>query len=98
MTPGDRLRAARLAAGYKSVAKAALALGLPESSYRAHENGQNSFTAEQAAAYAKTFGVTVAHLAFGESEVSKLDRLVAVLVKNGTISPDEAGYILGPDA
>lgn len=66
MTPGDRLRAARLNAGYRSVAKGATALGMSESSYRAHENGQNAFTADQAERYAAAFGVEPAWLMFGD--------------------------------
>jgi transcriptional regulator with XRE-family HTH domain len=66
MTAGDRLRAARLNAGYKSVAKAAAALGMSESSYRAHENGQNAFTADQAEKYAQAFGSDAGWLMFGD--------------------------------
>ena len=68
MTPGDRLRAARLNAGYKSVAKAAGALGMSESSYRAHENGQNQFTPAQAQKYAEAFGADAAWLLYGDAE------------------------------
>jgi transcriptional regulator with XRE-family HTH domain len=68
MTPGDRLRAARLNAGFKSVAKAAEALGMSESSYRAHENGQNQFTPAQAQRYAEAFDSDAAWLLYGDAE------------------------------
>lgn len=55
MTPGDRLRQARLMAGFTSATKAAAAAGVSVSAYRAHENGQNAFTADQAQRYATTF-------------------------------------------
>lgn len=60
MTAGQRLRQARLMAGYKSAAKAAVALGMTESAYRSHENGTNGFTAGQAERYAVVFRVDAA--------------------------------------
>jgi transcriptional regulator with XRE-family HTH domain len=65
MTPGDRLRQARLLAGFKSATKAAAAAGMSESSYRAHENGQNAFTPEQAQHYASVFGCDPVWLLIG---------------------------------
>ena len=66
MTMGERLRAARDAAGYKSASKAAEALGVTASSYRAHENGQNEFGPEMAQFYARKFGTTASYLLTGE--------------------------------
>ncbi len=63
---GERLRAAREAANYPSATKAAEALGVSLSTYRAHENGQNEFSAEVANRYAKKFGTTAAYLLTGE--------------------------------
>ncbi len=63
---GERLRAAREAANYPSATKAAEALGVSLSTYRAHENGQNEFSAEIANRYAKKFGTTAAYLLTGE--------------------------------
>ena len=73
MTAGERLRQARILAGYKSAAKAADAMGVNLSAYRSHENGQNGFTAEQAERYASAFGVDAAWLLFGDEEVSGPD-------------------------
>lgn len=63
---GDRLRNARKAAGYGSATKAAEALGIKDSTYRAHENGQNEFSAEDAELYARRFGVTAGYLLLDE--------------------------------
>lgn len=64
-TMGDRLRTAREKAGYTSAQKAADALGVSASTYRAHENGQNEFGPIEAERYAKRFGTTAAHLLTG---------------------------------
>lgn len=59
---GDRLRKARIGAGYKYASEAAKALGVTSSTYRAHENGQNEFGVEEAEFYAKRFGVSAGWL------------------------------------
>jgi phage repressor protein C with HTH and peptisase S24 domain len=58
---GDRLRQARQRK-YDSAQKAAEALGVRASTYRAHENGQNEFSPDEAKFYARKFGVTAAWL------------------------------------
>lgn len=74
---GDRLRAARLTK-FDSANKAAAALGVSGSTYRAHENGQNEFGPEEAERYARKFGTTAAYLLTGD----RSRRLV------GTFDPD----------
>lgn len=98
MTAGDRLRAAREAAGHRSARLAAQALGIGYSTYLSHENGANGFTADQAEVYAKAFGVTAAHLMFGDSGQASVARLVDLLVRKGVVSSDEAHLVLGIDA
>lgn len=71
-TMADRLRAARLLARYSSASKAAEALGVSASTYRAHENGQNEFGPEEAEHYARKFGTTAAHLLTGNGKTSGL--------------------------
>lgn len=66
-TMGDRLRTAR-SKKFSSANKAAEALGVSASTYRAHENGQNDFGPEEAERYARKFGTTAAHLLTGEPE------------------------------
>lgn len=53
----ERLREAREKAGFRYASEAANALGITASTYRAHENGQNDFGLDEAAAYAKKFRV-----------------------------------------
>jgi len=62
----DRLRRARLLAGYHSARAAIERFGWKASTYRAHENGQNKFGARDAGAYARAFGVNPSWLLFGE--------------------------------
>ncbi|WP_428829432.1 S24 family peptidase [Aureimonas altamirensis] len=62
-----RLRLARERAGYSSAAKAAKALGMPPSSYTAHENGQNGYKPDKAAIFAKKFGVSASWLLTGDA-------------------------------
>lgn len=54
----ERLRQARVSAGYKSASAAAEALGISASTYRAHENGQNDFDFMDAGRYARRFNVS----------------------------------------
>ncbi|RWC29816.1 MAG: helix-turn-helix transcriptional regulator [Mesorhizobium sp.] len=75
-TMGDRLRAARERAGYRSAAKAAEALGISPSTFRAHENGQNEFGPVEAERYARRFGTTAAHLLTGST--ATVERLPSV--------------------
>lgn len=53
----ERLRQARIDAGYRYASDAANALGVTASTYRAHENGQNDFDLDYAKMYGKKFGV-----------------------------------------
>jgi transcriptional regulator with XRE-family HTH domain len=98
MTPAERLRAAREASGHRSARVAAQSLGVTYSTYLSHENGSNAFTAEQAEAYAKAFGVTAPFLMFGDSGQASVARLVDILAARGIISHAEADMILGLDA
>lgn len=63
---GERLRKARMAAGFKSAKAAADRMGISGSTYAAHENGQNEFDATAAAIYGRAFGVTASWLLTGE--------------------------------
>ena len=63
----DRLRQARIAAGYASAADAARAVGVPEPSYTAHENGSRGFKYDRAKLYSRRFGVSLEWLLSGRS-------------------------------
>jgi len=88
-TPGERLRQARLLAGFKSATKAAAAAGMSESSYRAHENGQNAFTTEQAQHYAEVFGCDPVWLLIGpyaeEEDDGPAETVAAVTLSSAAI-------------
>jgi phage repressor protein C with HTH and peptisase S24 domain len=85
-TMGERLRAAREAANFSSASKAAEALGVSASSYRAHENGQNEFGPDIAEKYARKFGTSAAYLLTGDGP-KKVQRGSAPLI--ASFDPDE---------
>ncbi len=60
----DRLREARLAAGYASATEAASAMGKPSPTYLSHENATRGFTRE-ATSYARFFSVRLEWLIDG---------------------------------
>lgn len=64
-TPGDRLRAARLRAGYGKAVDAARAFGWEPPTYHAHENGTRGLTARAAEKYARAYRVQPSWLLFG---------------------------------
>lgn len=61
----ERLKKARLNAGYASPADAADAMGVPRPSYYHHENGTRDFSNEDAVRYAKKYKVRPEWLVFG---------------------------------
>lgn len=68
MSAHDRLREARIAAGFKSTAEAARALGMMSATLTHHENGTRGF-ARDAARYAKFFKVSLEWLIDGRGEM-----------------------------
>lgn len=64
-TPAQRLKAARIKAGFRSAASAAEWLGMRASTYNAHENGQNDIRPIHAERYADAFGVSAYWILFG---------------------------------
>ncbi|PCI04613.1 MAG: transcriptional regulator [Hyphomicrobiales bacterium] len=69
----QRLLQARKGANFGSATKAAESLGVPASTYRAHENGQNEFSADEAKQYARKFGVEPGWLYFGGDALEVTD-------------------------
>ena len=63
--PAERLRIARLRAGYETGKDAAEALGFPVSTYLGHENGSRGYPAKKAAVYARKFKVREQWLLYG---------------------------------
>jgi phage repressor protein C with HTH and peptisase S24 domain len=68
--PHDRLRAARIAAGYDSAPAAAEALGVKAPTYMGHENGSRGF-ASSVDQYARRFGTTPEWLLWGRGSPPK---------------------------
>ncbi len=66
----DRLRQARIAAGFPSASAAARALGVPVPSYSHHENGTRNIDQASAKAYAIAFGVRMSWLLLGEEPMT----------------------------
>jgi phage repressor protein C with HTH and peptisase S24 domain len=69
-TTGERLKEARIAAGYRSGAAAARALGEHPQNVADHEADRRGLTPEKAAGYARLYKVDVAQLLFGEGHAS----------------------------
>ena len=63
--PAERLRIARLRAGYATAKDAADALGFPVSTYLGHENGSRGYPAKKAFTYARKFKVREQWLLYG---------------------------------
>jgi SOS-response transcriptional repressor LexA len=66
----ERLRQAREEAGFKTATEAITHFSWRTSTYRAHENGQNPYKAEDALIYAKAYGVSPGWLLTGETKPS----------------------------
>ena len=64
----ERLKAARVAAGFASAGEAAERLGIPYPTYSAHENGSRGYRAGAAERYARAFGTTAEYLLFGRKD------------------------------
>lgn len=63
--PSERLRIARLRAGYETAKDAAEALGFPVSTYLGHENGSRGISAKKAEIYARKYKVREQWLLYG---------------------------------
>lgn len=68
MIASERLRQARVAAGFASASAAADAFGWTKATYLGHENGSRGIRPSAAQKYSRAFGVTSAWLLFGQTE------------------------------
>lgn len=72
-TRGERLKKARIDAGYRTAVEAARALGIPYPTYAGHENGSRDYGPDEAVVYARKFKVALDWLLAGkESRVRPL--------------------------
>lgn len=67
----ERLRAARVAAGFKTTAEAARAFGWNYPTYAGHENGSRGLTRDNVRRYAKHFRVSPEWLLYGTGEATR---------------------------
>lgn len=70
-TTGERLREARIAAGYRSAAAAARALNEHPQNVVDHEADRRGLSPEKAANYARLYKVNVSYILFGEGHTSE---------------------------
>ena len=66
----ERLKEARLKAGFRTATAAIDHFGWGNSTYRAHENGQNNFKIEDAKIYGEAYAVSPSWLLLGEGNSS----------------------------
>lgn len=64
----DRLKAARVAAGFRNAKHAAEALGMPYATYQSHESGKRAPRASLLKIYAATFNASEAYLVDEDAE------------------------------
>jgi phage repressor protein C with HTH and peptisase S24 domain len=69
-TAGERLREARIAAGYRTAAAAARALGEHPQNVADHEADRRNITPEKAEKYGRLYKVDPSHFIFGEGHTS----------------------------
>lgn len=78
MDQAERLKTARIAANYASATDAAAAMGVPYSTYSAHENGEKGLS-RSGARYARFFRVSLAWLLNGEGEMTGGNRSIPIM-------------------
>ena len=67
----ERLRRARITAGFERASDAARRFGWSYSRYMNYENGERSVPPKQAILFASAYGVTVDYIYFGKRESSQ---------------------------
>ena len=95
-TPADRLKAARLKAGYATAKSGAEAMGVTVSTYIQHENGARGFPASRAARYAKFFRVAPEWLLYNRGEADPVE-VEPTLTELPLVGPVQAGAWLAID-
>lgn len=96
-TPGQRLAAAREAAGFKSRRAAAIEFGWPESTYSAHERGTRTIGQDDAERYAKRLRasgvkITAKDILFGSDTTTEVQEKRPVPIVGYVGAGAEAAY------
>jgi hypothetical protein len=88
-TMNERLRKARIAAGFKTVADAARAhpRDLNQNTLTSHENGHRDYPAKAAAKYGKVFGVDPGWLLYGGEVATSVDKRLQDAVSQASDAP-----------
>jgi SOS-response transcriptional repressor LexA len=96
-TRGERLKKARIDAGYRTAADAARALTVSYSTYASHENGTRDYGADEASTYSRKYKVSVEWLLTGRvaNVLSPVSSPLATINVIGTI---RAGFWQDVDA
>lgn len=103
-TPNERLKRARIEAGFETAVLAAAALGVPASTYIGHENGLRGFPAKRAQSYARRFKVSEEWLLYGKGEglapdpIPSEDEIAEMLVEVQAQLPASLPYSEWPRA
>jgi phage repressor protein C with HTH and peptisase S24 domain len=84
----ERLKQARMAAGFENATEAAERFGWKPPTYLGHENGSRGFSADTAAAYGAAFRVRPAWLLFGTGEPGGASHLPVAQVGFAEQVPD----------
>jgi phage repressor protein C with HTH and peptisase S24 domain len=96
MTQGDRLKQARIRAGFKSAAAAARRYSWNKNTYTSNENGNRKLSREAAEEYAQKFRVTLDWLLTGKGNIAARVLLIASKVGAGAeVIPFDEGSSLG---
>ena len=96
-TPSQRLRRARLTAGFSSAGHFAYAHGFPAVTYRAHESGTRNFKVHSAQTYAAALGLPHPAgwrwLMFGDNSDQILAAVPLIRFDNGQLADERSAYI-----
>lgn len=96
-TPSQRLRRARLTAGFSSAGAFAHAHGFPAVTYRAHESGTRNFKVHSAQTYAAALGLPHPAgwrwLMFGDNSDQILATVPLIRSDNGQLADERSAYI-----
>lgn len=95
-TANERLRAARIAAGFKSARDAAKANGWVESSYRGHEAGPRAVSRDAAIEYAEAYKVSLSWLLTGREDGERHGGDSAVTTRGASLRNERIGLRIVP--
>lgn len=91
-TPGDRLKAARIAAGFTTAKAAAQALRVPVATYTQHENPRRFLPEKRARLYAERFRSTPEWILYGFTpEQEQRRQIIPLIGMTGSLSPGFTG-------